>query len=62
MHILWKQVEKLESIVHVIPEGMQIKSGMSEVLMLRNGGIIIKGDRILDRDARARSEMFMPNK
>lgn len=61
VHILWKQVEKLESVVHVIPEGLQIKSGMSEVLILRNGGILIKGDRILI-ETPGRNEMFMPNK
>lgn len=47
VHILWKEAEKLESIVKVIPEGLQIKTGMSEVTVLRNGGIIIKGQRIL---------------
>ena len=47
VHILWKEAEKLESIVKVIPEGLQIKTGMSEVTVLRNGGIVIKSQRIL---------------
>lgn len=61
VHILWKHVERLESIVHVIPEGLRIKSGMSEVLILKNGGVIIKGERILI-ETPGRHEMFMPNK
>lgn len=47
VHILWKEVERLESIVQVIPEGLRIKSGMSEILVLKNGGIIINGIRVL---------------
>lgn len=46
VHILWKEVEKLEGIVHVIPEGLKIKSGRSEILVLKNGGIILNGLRI----------------
>jgi hypothetical protein len=46
VHILWKEVERLEGIVQVIPEGLRIKSGSSEVLVLKNGGIILKGLRI----------------
>lgn len=61
VHILWKQVERLDSVVHIIPEGVQIKTGMSEVLVLNNGGIIIKGDRILI-ETPGRQEMFMPTK
>lgn len=61
VHILWKQVEKLEGIIHVIPEGIQVKTGLSEVLILRNGGIVIKGERILIQTP-GRQEMFMPNK
>ncbi len=37
VHILWKEAERLEGIVKVIPEGLQIKTGISE----------IKGQRIL---------------
>jgi len=47
VHILWKEAEKLESIVRVIPEGLEIKTGFSEIAVLRNGGVIIKGQRIL---------------
>ena len=47
VHILWKEAEKIESIVKVIPEGLQIKTGFSEISVLRNGGIVIKGQRIL---------------
>jgi hypothetical protein len=47
VHILWKEAERLEGIVKVIPEGLQIKTGFSEITVLRNGGIVIKGQRIL---------------
>ena len=47
VHILWKEVERLEQIVQVIPEGLRIKAGMSEILVLKNGGIILNGLRIL---------------
>jgi hypothetical protein len=47
VHILWKEAERLEQIVQVIPEGLRIKSGASEVLVLKNGGIMINGLRIL---------------
>ncbi len=47
VHILWKEAERLESIVKVIPEGLQIKTGFSEVTVLRNGGVVIKGLRVL---------------
>lgn len=46
VHILWKQVERLEQFIEVIPEGLRIKAGMSEVLVLRNGGILLEGQRI----------------
>jgi hypothetical protein len=47
VHILWKEAERLEQIVQVIPEGLRIKSGASEVLVLKNGGIMINGLRVL---------------
>ena len=47
VHILWKELEKYEQVIKVIPEGLQIKAGMSEILVLRNGGIILDGQRIL---------------
>ncbi|SEF15339.1 hypothetical protein SAMN05444161_9260 [Rhizobiales bacterium GAS191] len=46
VHILWKEAERLEQIVQVIPEGLRIKTGMSEILVLKNGGIILNGLRI----------------
>jgi hypothetical protein len=46
VHILWKEAEKLESYVRVIPEGLRIKAGLAEVLVLKNGGIILDGQRI----------------
>lgn len=58
VHILWKEAERLESIVKVIPEGLQIKTGMSEVTVLRNGGIIIKGQRILV-EAPGKQELYL---
>ncbi len=58
VHILWKEAERLESIVKVIPEGLQIKTGMSEVTVLRNGGIIIKGQRILI-EAPGKQELYL---
>ncbi|HKG77678.1 MAG TPA: hypothetical protein VKA90_09325 [Beijerinckiaceae bacterium] len=47
VHILWKHAEAMESIVQVIPEGLKIKTGQSEVLVLKTGGIILDGQRIL---------------
>ena len=47
VHILWKEVERLQQIVQVIPEGLRIKTGMSEVLVLKNGGIMLNGMRVL---------------
>jgi hypothetical protein len=47
VHILWKHMERLERRVQVIPEGLRIKTGMSEILVLKNGGIILDGHRIL---------------
>ena len=46
VHILWKEAEKLESYVKVIPEGLQIKADFSEILVLKNGGIRIGGQRV----------------
>jgi hypothetical protein len=46
VHILWKEAERLEKHVQVTPDGLRIKSGMSEVLVLTNGGIILNGHRI----------------
>ena len=46
VHVLWKEVERLEQTVTVIPEGLQIKTGLSELTVLKNGGIIMKGLRI----------------
>ena len=46
VHLLWKEAEQLEKVVQVIPEGLRIKAGMSEVLVLKNGGIILEGMRI----------------
>jgi hypothetical protein len=47
VHILWKEAEKLERTVKVTPEGLRIKTGLSELLVLTNGGIILDGQRIL---------------
>ena len=58
VHILWKEAERLEAIVQVIPEGLQIKTGASELTVLRNGGIIIKGQRILV-EAPGKSELYI---
>ena len=46
VHILWKDVHRLQQIVQVIPEGLRIQAGMFEVLILSNGGIILNGPRI----------------
>jgi hypothetical protein len=46
VHILWKQVERLEQFIEVIPEGLRIKAGMSEILVLKNGGILLESQRI----------------
>jgi len=46
VHVLWKEVERLQQTVHLIPEGLQIKAGQSEVLVLKNGGILLNGLRI----------------
>ena len=57
VHILWKEAERLESIVQVIPEGLRIKCGRSEVTVLRNGGIVIDGMRIAITTPR-KSELY----
>lgn len=44
---LWRHIERLEKVVQLIPEGVKIKTGMSEILVLKNGGIILDGQRIL---------------
>ncbi|HKA73053.1 MAG TPA: hypothetical protein VKE26_14680 [Xanthobacteraceae bacterium] len=46
VHILWKEVERLEGVIRVVPEGLKVKSGRSEILVLKNGGIILNGLRI----------------
>ena len=46
VHILWKEAERLEKIVQITPDGLRIKSGRAEVLVLKNGGIILDGHRI----------------
>ena len=46
VHILWKEAERLEKLVHITPDGLRIKSGRSEILVLKNGGIILDGHRI----------------
>ena len=46
VHILWKEVENLERFVQVIPEGLRIKAGPSEILVLKNGGVMIDGLRV----------------
>jgi hypothetical protein len=43
---LWHHVQRLEKVVQIIPEGVKIKAGISEVTVLNNGGIIIDGLRI----------------
>lgn len=47
VHIMWQHMERMEKVVRVIPEGLQIKAGMSEITVLNNGGVIIKGQRVL---------------
>jgi hypothetical protein len=47
VHILWKEVEKYEGMIQATPEGIQIKAGASEILVLKNGGIRIGGLRVL---------------
>jgi hypothetical protein len=44
---LWHHIERLEQIIQIIPEGVKIKTGMTEILVLKNGGIILDGQRIL---------------
>jgi hypothetical protein len=58
VHILWKEAERLESVVRVIPEGLTIKAGASEVTVLRNGGIVIRGQRIEFKSA-TKSELWL---
>ena len=47
VHILWREVEKLEGVIHVTAEGLKIKTGRSEVLVLKNGGIILSGRSVM---------------
>lgn len=54
VHILWRQVEKLESIIHVTSGGLHIKSDAAEILVRKDGHIVIKGTGVriktLERD------------
>jgi hypothetical protein len=43
---LWHHVERLEKFIQVMPDGIKIKAEMSELLLLKNGGVILSGNRI----------------
>jgi restriction endonuclease S subunit len=58
VHILWQEVERLESIVQVTHEGLTIKTAFSEVSVLGNGGIIISGQRIHFKSA-TKSDLWL---
>lgn len=51
VHILWKEAEKLESIVQVTPGGLRIKAGPSEILVHKDGEVTITGMSIKLRSA-----------
>ena len=44
---LWRHVQRLEKLIQGIPEGIKIKSGSSEILVLNNGGLILSSQRML---------------
>jgi hypothetical protein len=43
---LWRHIERLEKFIKATPDGLQLKADRSEILLLKNGGIIIDGTRI----------------
>ncbi len=46
VHILWKEAERLESVVQVMSDGIRIKTGAAELSLTKTGGVIIHGQRI----------------
>jgi len=58
VHILWKEAERLESMVHATSDGLQIKTGMSELSVTKYGGIIINAQRLLLKSA-TRNELWL---
>jgi len=46
VHILWKEAERLESMVHATQGGLRIKNGFAEVFVKKNGEVVITGQRI----------------
>jgi len=43
---LWRHIEKLEKVIKITQDGVRIKVDRSEILILKNGGIILDGTRI----------------
>jgi hypothetical protein len=58
VHILWKEAERLESVVQVQRDGLRIKTGFSELSLSNGGGIIISGQRIHFKST-TRSELWL---
>ena len=46
VHILWKEVERLETIVKFTQEEVTIKTGMAQLVMKKDGSILLKGHSI----------------
>lgn len=46
VHILWKEVERLETIVKFTQEEVTIKTGEAQLVMKKDGTILLKGHRI----------------
>jgi hypothetical protein len=58
VHILWKEAERLESIVQVQRDGLRIKTGFAELSLTNSGGIVISGQRIHFKSA-TKSELWL---
>ncbi len=43
---LWRHIERLEDVIKITQDGVRIKVDRSEILILKNGGIILDGTRI----------------
>jgi hypothetical protein len=46
VHILWKEAERLQGRIKFTNEGIALKDGAAEILVLKNGGVVIHGNRV----------------
>jgi hypothetical protein len=58
VHILWKEVERLQGRIKFTSEGIVLKDGAAEIAVLKNGGIVIHGTRI-SIETPGKSQLYM---